>query len=65
MKILNSNNRNFDKSLESLLLKRKNKIKTNSVSVIKIINDVRKNSYESILNFDQNNNRIDEGGYIR
>lgn len=53
MKILNSNNRNFDKSLESLLLKRKNKIKTNSVSVIKIINDVRKNGDKALLKYEK------------
>ncbi len=60
MKILNSNNRNFDKSLESLLLKRKNKIKTNSVSVIKIINDVRKNGDKALLKYEKkfNKNKI-------
>jgi len=29
------------------------------------INDVRKNSYETILNFHQSDNRINEGDYIR
>ena len=29
------------------------------------INDVRKNSYESILNFDQNNSSVDKGDYVR
>ena len=29
------------------------------------INDVRKNSYESILNFEQNTNRPNEGDYVQ
>tara|TARA_Y100001935_G_scaffold220610_1_gene194416 strand:- start:362 stop:841 length:480 start_codon:yes stop_codon:yes gene_type:complete len=29
------------------------------------INDVRKNSYESIINFEQNNNRFSEGEFLR
>ncbi len=37
MKILNSNSKNFDKSLDNLLYKRKNKLKASSVSVTKII----------------------------
>ena len=46
MKILSINNKNFDKSLDILLLKRKNKIKSNSVSVTNIIKEVRKNEGE-------------------
>ena len=42
MKILNSRNKNFDKKLNSLLSKRKNKFQSNSVSVINIIKDVKK-----------------------
>ena len=42
MKILNSKNKNFDKYLDLLLLKRKNRIKSNTVSVVKIIRDVKK-----------------------
>ena len=42
MKILNSNSKNFDKVLDTLLLKRKNKVQSNSVSVIGIIKDVKK-----------------------
>ena len=40
MKILNSNSKNFDKVLGNLLLKRKNKLQSNSVSVTSIIKDV-------------------------
>ena len=42
MKILNSKSKNFDRQLDLLLSKRKNKIQSNSVSVIKIIKDVKK-----------------------
>ena len=42
MKILNSNSKNFDKSLDNLLSKRKNKLKSSFVSVTKIINDIKK-----------------------
>ena len=42
MKILNSNTKNFDKTLENILLIRKQKLQSNSVSVSKIINDVKK-----------------------
>ena len=37
MKTLNINNKNFDKSLDSLLLLRKKKLQSNSVSVTNII----------------------------
>ena len=43
MKILNSNTKNFDKNLDSLLLQRKKKVQSNSVSVSNIIKDVKKN----------------------
>ena len=44
MKILKGNKKNFDKILDQLLLKRKNKVQTSSisVSVSKIIKDVKK-----------------------
>ena len=43
MKILISNSKNFDKTLDSLLYIRKKKIISDKVSVIKIINDVKNN----------------------
>ena len=61
MKILNSNSKNFDKSLDILLLKRKNKIQSNSISVTNIIKDVRKNGDKSLLKYERrfnNNNTI-------
>ena len=42
MKELNSESRTFDKVLEKLLLSRKNKVQSNSVSVSGIIKDVKK-----------------------
>ena len=42
MKILNSNSKDFDKNLNNLLFKRKNKIQSSSVSVSSIIKDVKK-----------------------
>ena len=49
MKILNSNSKNFDKSLYNLLSKRKNKLKSSSVSVTKIINNFEKNKKSEII----------------
>ena len=50
MKKLNSNSKNFDKLLEIYyFLQRKNKLKLNSVSVTKIINDVKKNGDKALL----------------
>ncbi|MBD1158753.1 histidinol dehydrogenase [Pelagibacterales bacterium SAG-MED19] len=57
MKILNSNSKNFDKLLDILLLKRKNKIKSNSISVTNIIKDVRKNGDKSLLKYERRFNK--------
>ena len=45
MKILNSKSKNFDKLLENLLLQRKKKIQSDSVSVTNIIKNVKKKEY--------------------
>ena len=42
MKTLSYKSKNFNRLLESLLLKRKNKIQSNLVSVSNIIKDVKK-----------------------
>ena len=42
MKILNSNSKNFDKSLDNLLIKEENKLKSNSVSVTKLLKMLKK-----------------------
>ena len=54
MKILNIDSKSFDKSLDNLLSKRKKKLKSSSVSVTKIINDVKKNGDKAILKYEKN-----------
>ncbi len=60
MKTIDSNNKNFDKILESLILLRKNKIQSNSISVKNIIIDVKKNGDKAILKYEKkfNQNKI-------
>ena len=62
MKELYSNSKNFDKNLDNLLLQRKKKVQSNSVSVSSIINDVRKNGDKALVKyekrFNQNNVKI-------
>ena len=53
MKILNSDNKSFDKILDNLLIKRKYKIKSNLISVTNIINDVRKNGDKALLKYEK------------
>jgi len=57
MKKLISNNKNFDKSLDILLSKRKNKLKSSSVSVTKIINDVKENGDKALLKYEKKFNQ--------
>ena len=57
MKILNSKSKNFDKLLENLLSKRKQKLKASSVSVTKIINDVKKNGDKALLKYERKFNK--------
>ena len=57
MKILNSNSKNFDKLLDSLLYKRKKKIKLSSISVTKIIKDVKKNGDKALLKYERKFNK--------
>jgi len=60
MRILSSKLRNFSKTLETLLLKRKAKVQISSVSVTKIINDVKKNGDGALLKYEKkfNHNKI-------
>ena len=53
MKILNSNNKSFDKVLDNILIKRKYKIKSSLISVIGIINDVKKNGDKALLKYEK------------
>src|SRR5210317_225275 len=57
IKILDSKNKNFDKTLDALLSKRKNKVQLNSVSVVKIIKDVKKNGDKAILKYEKRFNK--------
>ncbi len=57
MKIILSENKNFDKELEKSLLKRKNKIQLNSISVNKIIKDVKKNGDKALLKYEKKFNK--------
>ena len=62
MKILNSNNKNFHKTLKSFLLQRKNKIQSNSVSVTNIIKDVKRNGDKAILKYEK---KFNQNGIIK
>ena len=53
IKILDNNNKNFDKMLDFLLSKRKYKIQSDSFSVTNIIKDVRKNGDKALLKYEK------------
>jgi len=53
IKTLDSKKKNFNSSLNDLLLNRKKKIKFNSSSVIKIINDIKKNGDKALLKYEK------------
>ena len=57
MKILNSKSKNFDRLLENLLLQRKKKIQSDSVSVTNIIKDVKKNGDKALLKYEKRFNQ--------
>ena len=57
MKILNSNKKNFEKDLDKLLLQRKKKVQSSSVSVTGIIKDVKKNGDKAILKYEKKFNQ--------
>ena len=57
MKILSINNKNFNKLLDISLAKRKNKILSNSVSVTKIIKDVKKNQDRALVKYEKRFNK--------
>ena len=57
MKTLNSKSKNFDKLLENLLLQRKKKIQSDSVSVTNIIKDVKKNGDKALLKYEKRFNK--------
>jgi histidinol dehydrogenase len=53
MKFLNAKRNNFQIEINKFLLTRKNKIKLNSVTVSKIIKDVKKNGDKAILKYEK------------
>ena len=57
MKILHSKSKNFDKLLENLLLQRKKKIQSDTVSVTNIIKDVKKNGDKALLKYEKRFNQ--------
>ena len=61
MKILDNKKKNFDKILDRLLLARKKKIYSNSLSVSRIIKDVKKNGDKALLKYEK---RFNENNQI-
>ena len=57
IKILDSKIKNFDVTLDKLLSKRKNKVQLNSVSVTKIIKDIKKNGDKAVLKYEKRFNK--------
>ena len=57
MRELNSETKNFDLALEKILLLRKNKVQSNSVSVSGIIKDVKKNGDKAVLKYEKKFNQ--------
>jgi histidinol dehydrogenase len=57
MKILNIKNKNFDKNLNRLLLLRKKKVESSSVSVTSIIKDVKRNGDKALLKYEKKFNQ--------
>ncbi|MDC0517969.1 histidinol dehydrogenase [Candidatus Pelagibacter sp.] len=57
IKILNSKNKNFDKTLDILLKQRKKKIQSNFVSVTNIIRDIKKNGDKALLKYERRFNK--------
>ncbi|MDC3208059.1 histidinol dehydrogenase, partial [Candidatus Pelagibacter sp.] len=57
MKELNSSNKNFYKTLDLLLSKRRNKIRSNIGTVINIIKDVKKNGDKALLKYEKKFNK--------
>ena len=57
IKILDSKIKNFDAILDKLLSKRKNKVQLNSVSVAKIIKDIKKNGDKAVLKYEKKFNK--------
>ncbi|WP_440619360.1 histidinol dehydrogenase [Candidatus Pelagibacter sp. HIMB1493] len=57
MKVLDSSKKNFGKLLDNLLLHRKRKVQSSSVSVTNIIKDVKKNGDKALLKYEKKFNK--------
>ena len=57
MKVLDNSKKNFDKLLDNLLMQRKRKVQSSSVSVTKIIKDVKKNGDKALLKYEKKFNK--------
>ena len=57
MKLLDSYKKNFDKSLDALLFKRKKKIQFDTTSVTNIIKDVKKNGDKALIKYEKRFNK--------
>jgi len=67
MKVISAKNKNFDKLLDNLLSKRKNKLRSDYISVKNIIKDVRKNGDKALLKYEKKFNKnktINDGNRI-
>ena len=60
MKFINSNTKNFDEKLESLILKRRDKIQSKKVSISNIIKDVKKNGDKALLKYERKFNQSNQ-----
>ncbi len=54
---ISSKNKNFDKILDNLLLQRRNKVKSESISVTNIIKDIKKNGDKALLKYEKKYNK--------
>ena len=57
MLTLNIKQRNFDKLLNNFLSKRRKKLQSSSVSVSRIVNDVKKNGDKAVLKYERKFNK--------
>ena len=57
MKVISAKNKNFDKLLDNLLSKRKNKFRSDYISVKNIIKDVRKNGDKALIKYEKKFNK--------
>ena len=58
MKVISAKNKNFDKLLDNLLSKRKNKLRSDYISVKNIIKDVRKNGDKALVKYEKGFNGV-------